>query len=447
MENTGNKGENQHYSVSLHELDFPVFTFGDGVKNKTKLTLFQVKPYKMGKGRKIALFSIINGGDLKPLLKLKEMFEERDNQKLLWKMDPDIQITKVISDDDLIKDIYLYKDYLIIVLHDRNLKTEYHDQIKFLAKQNSVRVQFINITHLNESKSFPFKGVLAQLIAKDDGIPWILDVEEKVSFYSNSMIIGISYSSKFGRLSYGVAHFIDLLNMDEKIEIIKGGLRKDSYRGLLLREEEFKNVINQAVRWYKSKVYKSDSLHIFLYETSSIRKNNARYISELIADPSKVGLKGFAFTHIHIKSVNYGVPRMYDLSNVGYSPDYSYMQKRGTYIKVELKSDKNSFSIKGELIIGTTGFYLQSGNKPKGTKGTPVPVYALVTSNIENILDLVADQVMKLAHLDWEFLFQEYRMPFMLKYSTKLAEFINQFCNTEEEFNSFPTLWDVRDLM
>ena len=137
---------------------------------------------------------------------------------------------------------------------------------------------------------------------------------------------------------------------------------------------------------------------------------------------------------------------MYDRSNDGYITEYSYMQPRGAYIKIEMEPNPNSFSMKGELIIGTTGFYLQSG-RPKGTKGTPVPVYAQVTSNVDNILDLVADQVMKLAHLDWEFLFQEYRMPFMLKYSTKLAGFINQFCKTEEEFNNFPILWDVRDLM
>ena len=205
-------------------------------------------------------------------------------------------------------------------------------------------------------------------------------------------------------------------------------------------------MINQAIAWYRAKAHNSDSLHIFLYETAPIRKDNTNYISHLILDPSKVNLKEFSFTHIHIKSSSYGVPRMYDLSNVGYSPEYTYMQKRGTYIKVEIQSDPTSFSMKGELIIGTTGFFLNNGN-PKGTKGTPLPVYAQVTSNNISVLDLVADQVMKLAHLDWEFLFYEYRTPYMLKYSTKLASFLNQSCKTEEDFNNFPPLWDVRDLM
>lgn len=448
MENTGNNKESPPYSISLHELKFPFFTFGEGVKDQDKLTLLHLRPYKTGKGRKIKLFSIIRGGNSKPLLELKKMLEEEKFQKLLLAKGPDIQIVGMISEDDLMRDFYLYKDSLIIILHDKNMNNDYHDHIKFLAKKNNVRVQFIDITHLSDSNSFPFKGVMTQLIAKDDGIPWILDIEDNVSFYSNSMIIGISYSSKHGRLSYGVAHFIDLLNMEEKIEIIKGGLRTDSFRGLLLREEEFQQVINQAIRWYKSETSKStESLHIFLYETAPIRKNNTKYVSDLIADPSKVGFKRFAFTHVHIKSTNYGVPRMYDISNVGYIPEYSYMQKRGTYIKVEMKSGDSSFSMKGEIIIGTTGFYLQNNSKPKGTKGTPVPLYAQVTSNVANILDIVADQVMKLAHLDWEYLFQEYRMPFMIKYSTILARFINQFCKTDQEFNDFPTLWDVRDLM
>lgn len=446
MDSTGNKEENPPYSVSFHELRFPFLTFYEGVKSQNKLSLFYKKPYKMGNGKEIGLVSIINSGDSRDLSKLKEMLEEENTKKLLWKSAPNIKIIGVISEDDLEKSIHLYKGYLIIILHDKSTRPEYHDQIKILAKRSEVRVQFMDKNHLDNGNPFPFKGIVTQLIAKDDGVPWILDLEDRSPFYANSMIIGVSYSSKYGRLSFGVAHFIDLLNMDEKIEIIKGGLRTDFYRGILLREQEFKNVINQAIAWYRAKAHNSDSLHIFLYETAPIRKDNTNYISHLILDPSKVNLKEFSFTHIHIKSSSYGVPRMYDLSNVGYSPEYTYMQKRGTYIKVEIQSDQTSFSMKGELIIGTTGFFLNNGN-PKGTKGTPLPVYAQVTSNNMNVLDLVADQVMKLAHLDWEFLFYEYRMPYMLKYSTKLASFLNQSCKTEEDFNNFPPLWDVRDLM
>lgn len=443
------ESEQQSPSISVENLNIPFLSFKSNIKSQYKLKLFSAGPYKPGKGRDVKILSIIDADSQDQLKRLKSMLKESQIQQVLSPSCSNIDIVGDTSPDCLIKNIYLYKDNLLLILHDGNLKGAIHDQIKLLAKRNNVRVQFINISHLGNPASFPFKGVIAQIIAKDDGIPWILNIEEDEDvFYPNSIIIGISYSSKYSHLSYGVAHFIDILNMDEKIELLKGTLRTDSYRGVLLRVEEFKNIIEEAIKWYKNKNPKaSDTLHIFFYETAPIRENNIQLISDLIADPSKIGLSKFEFTHINIKSANYGVPRIYDESNIGYEPKYSYMQRRGTYIKIQIQANGSSFCRMGEAILATTGFYNEGGKNPKGTKGTPVPLYCQVTSNNENAIEIVGRQIMKLAHLDWEFLFQEYRLPFMIKYSTKLASLINQFCSTNQELTDFPTLWDVRDLM
>ena len=450
LENDKNdEPDKQSPLISMETLNIPFLIFKDGIKTQYKLRLFSGGPYKPGKGRKVKILSIINGNSSEQLEQLKAMLKEYQIQKILSPSCSNIDIVGSVPPDCLIKNIHLYKDSLLLILHDGNLNGIIHDQIKLLAKRNDVRVQFINISHLGNSTSVPFKGVITQIIAKDDGIPWILDIEEDdKAFYPNSIIIGISYSSKYSRLSYGVAHFIDILNMDEKIELLKGILRTDSYRGVLLRDDEFKNIIEEAIKWYKFKNPKaSDFLHIFFYETAPIRENNIRLISDLINDPSKIGLSKFEFTHINIKSTNYGTPRIYDTSNVGYDPKYTYMQQMGTCIKIQTQAKGSSFCKRGEAILGTTGFYIQDINTPKGTKGTPLPLYCQITSNTQDAIETVARQVMKLAHLDWEFLFQEYRSPFMIKYSTKLASLINQFCSKEQELTDFPTLWDVRDLM
>ena len=446
-ENTGSN--QQTHQISIENLNIPFLVFKGGIKTQSKLRLFNIGPYKPGKQRNVKIFSIIDADVSVQSERLKSMLKESQIQKILSPSCSNIDIVRSVSSDYLIKNLHLYKENLLLILHDGQLDGVTHDKMKLLAKRNNVRVQFINISHLDSSTSFPFKGVIAQVIAKDDGIPWILNIEEDEEvFYPNSMIIGVSYSSKYSRLSYGVAHFIDILNMDEKIELLKGAMRTDSYRGVLLRDEEFKKIIEGAIEWYKAKNSKAcDTLHIFFYETAPIRKNNIQLISDLIENPSKIGLSKFEFTHINIKSANYGVPRIYDTSNLGYDTIYTYMQKRGTYIKIQTQNNENSFCRRGEAILGTTGFYIDGYNKPKGTKGTPVPLYCQVTSNNENAIDIVAKQVMKLAHLDWEYLFQEYRLPFMIKYSTKLASLINQFCSTEQELKDFPTLWDVRDLM
>ena len=444
-----NEPDQQSPLISMEELNIPFLIFKEGIKTQNKLRLFSVGPYKSGRGHKVKILSIINGDSSDKMEQLKNMLKEYQIQKILSPSCSNIEIVGSVPPDCLIKNIHLYKDSLLLILHDGHLNGIIHDRIKLLAKRNDVRVQFINISHLGNSNSFPFKGVIAQIIAKDDGLPWILDIEEDDhAFYPNSVIVGISYSSKYSGLSYGVAHFIDILNMDEKIELLKGTLRTDSYRGVLLRDDEFKNIIEGATKWYKTKNPKAgDTLHIFFYETAPIRENNIQLISDLIDDPSKIGLSKFDFTHINIKSTNYGVPRIYDTSNVGYEPKYTYMQQRGTYIKIQTQANERSFCRRGEVILGTTGFYIQDINIPKGTKGTPVPLYCQITSNAKDAIETVARQVMKLAHLDWEFLFQEYRLPFMIKYSTKLASLINQFCRTEQELTDFPTLWDVRDLM
>ena len=444
-----NEPDQQPQSIRMGELNTPFLIFKDNIKDKNKLKLFSAGPYKPGKGRNVKILSIINGDRLDKMKELEDMLKESKIQKILSPSCSNIAIVGSVTPDYLIKNIHLYKDNLLLVLHDGDLNGQIHDRIKVLAKRNDVRVQFINISHLGDSNSFPFKGVIAQIIAKDDGLPWILNIEEDdQALYPNSMIVGVSYSSKYSRLSYGVAHFIDILNMDEKIELLKETLRIDSFRGVLLRDEEFKNIIEGAIKWYKTRNPKAgDTLHIFFYETAPIRENNIKFVSELIDNPSKKGFSKLEFTHINIKSSNYGVPRIYDMSNIGYEPKFTYMQKMGTYIKIQTQANGRTFCRRGEAIIATTGFYTEGINKPKGTKGTPVPLYCQVTSNAIDAIETVAMQIMKLAHLDWEFLFKQYRLPFMIKYSTKLASLINQFCSTEQEFMDFPTMWDVRDLM
>lgn len=345
--------------------------------------------------------------------------------------------------DELTDFISHHSPYTMIILHDQSLNDTIYSNAKIQAIISGTRVQFIDFKHISKIEPYTIFNIWIQLMSKCEGTPWLLSNNADFPFVNDeSLIASISFSTKYENVSYGVAHFLDTYNMKQEI-IIEPDERKNANRALELSENELTKIIKRAIKWFKENKNGRKKLNLFLYKTTPLRPIEKKVIDSFISNPDD-GLEEVSITHIHIKSANFGIPRLYDMENVGYA-GFNYMPLQGQCIKLEPnEAEIEGFEFRGEIIISTTG--LIEGLNPRGPKGTPVPLLLSIFSNKKGILDTIENQAMAMTGMDWEYTGKNYRAPFLTKYSYRLARLIS-YQKKELPAKMLSKVLDIRDLM
>jgi len=310
------------------------------------------------------------------------------------------------------------KDLLYIIIHNGPVEKEIYWKSKFQGIKNNSKLQFIDIRHLINKNGYTIFNLWIQMLAKCNGTPWIINAPTTDEYIAtNNLIIGISYSkSENNNYNYGIVHYIDLLNLYQVIEIQP--LRKKESKNLVLDDEEIKQIIEGGIDWYKNKSspLNIDKLNIYIYKTTQLYKPEENGLIKLLDQNSTIE----NITHIHVKQGGL-VPRIYNLDN-------DYYDTIGHYFKISAsnQSDKK-FVYRGKLILSLSGKL--NNNKPLGT---PLPLFLNIHSTKNNVLDIIAKQLIAMKTIDWGTTSLQNSKIFALKYSKKIAEASQYIKNLDE---------------
>ena len=361
------------------------------------------------------------------------------------------------KENDLINIASIYPNSIILVIHrgrsygsnNRFIKDKIYYHSKINAITNGSRIQYISYNNLKSDNNYKKFNLWTSLIAKCDGTPWIIDNSTLQFIDNDTIILGIAFSIVNKKLRYGVAHFMDINNMNE--EVILNNIGEFSERKLdfpYLNKDELIKILKRGIGLLNSKnpsmeIKGNKKLKLFIYKTTPLHPDEEKAIKTIVENPNILNYDCIDITHIHIKSFNYGIPRLFDLSNTENS--YPYMNRQGTSIGIILDNTKTSgFQLRGELIIGTTGtFKNEYNNSVVGIKGSPKPIFLSIHSTIVDPFKMIKNQVMALTEMDLEYTGENYREPFMIKYAHRLSILLS-YIQIE---NNFRSNINIRDIM
>ena len=454
----------------------PMLKFRDG-NYKNKYALMRLYPYEMPNKTNFVVLSLqdhgisLNNNQIDKFLtvdnrsfpfnsNLINKFDDFFNSKLnfTYATCKEIELKSVASK---------YPNSVILIIHGENgvgsnngrVSNEIYYLSKINAITNSARIQYISYDHLIKYNNFVKFNLWTQLIAKCDGTPWIID-NSTIQFVDNdTIILGIAFSIVNGTIMYGVTHFIDINNMNQEVTLNYIG-RPAGRGSLYLKNEELINILKQGneilsshknrdLGPYGNNSYSGDNqikrkrrLKLFIYKTTPLHPEEKKAIESIIDNPKMLNYDFIDVTHIHIKSPDYGIPRLFDPGNTG--TYYQYMSQQGTSISIIPDNNTNmpGFGFRGELIIGTTGTFTR-GNRIAGVNGTPKPLFLSIHSTIADPFNIIKNQVMALTEMDWEYTGQTYREPFIIKYARRMGTLLLYLQNQ----SNFKSNIDIRDIM
>ncbi len=358
-------------------------------------------------------------------------------------LDP-VASMKVSEDQDIIGALKnIAKGSLVVIFHSGMVDQDVYYGAKSKAIENGFRIQFIGKKHFEESDpSYVIFGIWVQLIAKCDGTPWILQNDPNKPFISNdTLIIGLSFTRDLkNNVYYGISHFLDVNNMNQ--EIVLTAIKPDfAGRSLVYSKDDITKILSNGLDWFNKNHSGAEVKYagrIYLYKTTPLHPQERAGIESFIDGQNKKE-QAILFSHIHVKSLSFGTPRIYNLENVGYA-NFGYMVKKGEAISIRPKTNAEGFARRGAVILATTGFY-EKYRKPRGTLGTPMPLFLEIEANFPNALDDVERQAMAMTMLDWEHpVGLEYRNPFIIKYSRRMSK-------VSRHMQNFDKAIDIRDLL
>jgi hypothetical protein len=354
-----------------------------------------------------------------------------------------------INEDDLPDYIKNYQGKIILVIHGEKNDHVIHDSkvndkiyydTKINAIINNSRIQFIDYKHLISNDNYQKYNIMVQLTAKCNGTPWIVD-NSNVQFTDNdTLIVGITFSKLNNKLTYGVAHFMDANNMVQEI-ILQRISRDVEEKYLYLNYNELSTILKNGVNWFNKTLNpERNNLKIFIYKSTPLHETELKAINNIIDNSKILGYDSIDITHIHLKSDNFGIPRIYDTNNIGTA--YQYMASQGTCIEI-IPGNLNhkNFDFRGDIIVSTTGMYKKTYGYG-GTFGTPKPLFVAVHSSTDNPIKTIENQIMAMTNMDWEFTGSNYRKPFIMKYATRMAKLLNY-----NDFSGVRDTLDIRDLL
>ena len=375
-------------------------------------------------------------------------FSDMFNSKLNFAYDAcnEIELEKIASK---------YQNSIILIIHGGNGVSSNNGRVTnktyYLSKINAIsngsRIQYISCDHLKQCNNFIKFNLWTQLIAKCNGTPWIID-NSTLGFIDNNdtIIVGIAFSIVNGTITYGITHFLDIYNMSQEVTVNYIG-RPTGRGSLYLKGEELIKILKQGTerlslhKNLKGKPSRDNSkLKLFIYKTTPLHPEEKKAIESIIENPDILNYNFIDVTHIHIKSANYGIPRLFDPDNIG--TFFQYMTKQGTSIEISPDSiNVSGFQFRGDLIIGTTGTFVKNNNS--GTIGTPRPLFLSVHSTIANHFNIIQNQVMALTEMDWEYTGKNYREPFIIKYARRMSVLLQYL----PDKGNFKSNIDIRDIM
>ncbi len=456
--------------------DKPMLKFRDG-DYKHKYALMSLYPYEMPNKTNFVVLSLqdhgisLNNNEIDNFLTvdnksfpfnstLINKFNDFFNSKLnfTYATCKEIELKSIASK---------YPNSIILIIHGGNgvgpNNGRVSDEIYYLSKINAItnssRIQYISYDHLIKYNNYVKFNLWTQLIAKCDGTPWIID-NSTIQFVDNdTIILGIAFSIVNGTIMYGVTHFIDINNMNQEVTLNYIG-RPAGRGSLYLKNEELINILQQGneilsshknrdLGPYGNNSYSGDNqikrkrrLKLFIYKTTPLHPEEKKAIESIIDNPKMLNYDFIDVTHIHIKSPDYGIPRLFDPGNTG--TYYQYMSQQGTSISIIPDNNTNmpGFGFRGELIIGTTGTFTR-GNRIAGVNGTPKPLFLSIHSTIADPFNIIKNQVMALTEMDWEYTGQTYREPFIIKYARRMGTLLLYLQNQ----SNFKSNIDIRDIM
>jgi hypothetical protein len=336
-----------------------------------------------------------------------------------------------------------YKDTLYIIIYDDLLTQGIRFRVKLSAIKQNAKIQFIHINHLRNFNLYIIFNIWMQLLAKSGGKPWIVDNASNF-FKNNTLLIGISFSKINDKILYGVSHFVDLHNLDQVIEVSQI-TRTDEFRGIMLRKNEMLDVLKKGVDWFHNKNPHAKDVNIYIYKTSPLHFQEADAINAFISEKENYGFSDISLSHIHVKSKNFGIPRMFDIENLDTS--YRYMNRMGQCIKIKYDASINNtvFRDQTEFAIATTGYISFNNKNKRGTLGTPKPLFLHVSSTNNDMGEYVKKHVMAMKAMDWESPNIQNSGLFILKYSGRMAKMLSYL--KANSGIALPEFFDVTYLM
>ncbi len=438
--------------INLKYLEKPEIKYKNG-SSSNKYQILSLLPYEKPVFYDFVVIDLTAGSNLKKQM-ITDFFDARNDPFPLHSNQTghfsdfyvnQINFTFIESKEDDLPDlINNYANKIIIVIHKGKIEDHNYYKSKINAIINNSRIQFIDYSHL-KGNSYQKYNIWVQLIAKCDGTPWIVDNSSQQFIDNDTLIIGISFSTLNNELTYGVAHFLDANNMVQ--EIILQKIKRDlSKRYLYLNTDEFSEIMRQGLNWFKTKHndfgMENKAVKIFIYKSTPLHAEEKKSIEQMRNNPEHLGYDNIEFSHVHIKSENFGIPRIYDTSNYGTA--FQYMPKQGVCLEIIPDNlSQNGFGFRGDIILGTTGMYSQGFGKFGGTKGTPKPLFMAVHSSLKDPIESIENQVMAMTNMDWEFTGANYRNPFILKYTNRVANLLHYM----QDVTNIKPIIDIRDLM
>ncbi len=358
---------------------------------------------------------------------------------------------RTVSLKNLTNELSKLTSGMVLIIHKGKVRSDIYEDSKLQAKISGVRIQYFDISHLVPVMYHHIFGLFTQMIAKANGTPWIIENSPYNKFQERqSIIIGIAFTTKWSKINYGIAHFLNIKNLKQVMEVrrIKG--RTDDSRGLFLQREEMTEILTAAIDWHSTDNNKNDPLDIYLYKTTPLHVEERRAIEDFLANQTAEN-QLIRVAHIHIKSSN-PKNRVYDTDSVGPKSTLHYMPKQGQVVEIistDNIRESNSLSLIGQCMVSTTGIPDISGGRDP--IGTPNPFTMEIHANWKVSLPLIENQVMAMSSADWEATGKQYQSLFILKYANKLASYLSRWSSDKEKNSSteslLPRTWDIRDLM
>lgn len=461
------------YIVSSDMLVKPSLKFKDG-KAESKYSILRLYPYELPRKTAMHVVSLTDHNVHIQRSDIDRIFTGNNGQfpfrgaafTKLNDIYPNLYLTfEDAKESDLEGIADSHQDKIILAIHGGRGGTPnggwVDDNIyygsKIRAINNFSRYQFVSYDHIASNDRYQKFNLWTQLIAKSDGTPWIVD-NSNIQFTNNdTFIVGIAFSILKGIITYGVAHFIDVNNMKQEVMLRPIG-REVPKGSLYLETGELENILKTGISRFRDvspnnsirygapsleKIARSGrrNLSIFIYKTTPLHHEEEAAIDDLISKSDTLGYDAIDVTHVHIKSENYGIPRIFDTGNYGSS--YQYMNRQGTVIKIlSIDSNNKGLAFRGDIIIGTTGIYDKRIGLG-GTLGTPKPLLLSVHSTMDDPFRFLGNQIMAMSEMDWEYTGENYRLPFIIKYARRVSVFSHYIKSSK----SFKPFIDIRDIM
>ena len=456
----------------------PMLKFRDGNFN-SKYALMRLYPYEMPNKINFVVLSLQDHGISLDNNKIDKFLTVDNksfpfNSTLINKFDDffnsKLNFTYVTGKEIELKSVASkYSNSIILIIHGgigaSPNNGQVSDEIYYLSKINAItnssRIQYISYDHRQKYNNYVKFNLWTQLIAKCDGTPWIIDNSTLQFVDNDTIILGIAFSIVNGTIMYGITHFIDINNMNQEVTLNYIG-RPAGRGSLYLKNEELLNILKQGNEILSShkkrdqEPYGNNSysrnnqnngerrLKLFIYKTTPLHPEERKAIESIIENPQMLNYDRIDVTHIHIKSANYGIPRLFDPDNTGTS--FQYMNQQGTSISIipDNNTKMLGFQFQGELIIGTTGTFTR-GSSIAGVKGTPKPLFLSIHSTIADPFNIIKNQIMALTEMDWEYTGENYREPFIIKYARRMGTLLSYLPNSTQ--SNFKSNIDIRDIM